>query len=79
MITSLRNGSALVFAYKLENKLEQQLAQLATLSQELEMATSTFPSMKILNTIPPRVAENPTWRHAGHYPHHNKVHYSREA
>jgi hypothetical protein len=50
MITSLRNGSALVFAYKLENKLEQQLAQLATLSQELEMATSTFPSMKILNT-----------------------------
>jgi hypothetical protein len=24
-------------------------------------------------TIPPRVAENPVWRHAGSDPHHNKV------
>jgi hypothetical protein len=30
----------------------------------------------VLCTIPPRVAENPAWRHVSHAPHSNKVYHS---
>jgi hypothetical protein len=44
----------------------------------IDFKLMTFSNDEV-STIPPRVAENPMWRHAGSDPHHNKVNHSQKA
>jgi hypothetical protein len=61
----------------LQSAVDKAIAQLEASRNRFDAAASALRASAqqdpIEYTIPPRVAENPVWRHAGSDPHHNKV------